>query len=148
MQKVFANSGQVTAKKSLLSLAIAAALCSAAAPGHALGLTTVTGTVAGSYFTPPVNSNNPTLSVASTTVPSTYAGVKVCFDLNGNGACDSNEPYTYTASNGSFRLSSLTAANVIAEISTSALNNGNPVASRNVLRTSAAQIAAAKVSCA
>jgi hypothetical protein len=146
MQKVFTTGGQVTAKKSMLSLAITAALCSAAVPGHALGLTTVTGTVAGSYFTAPVNSNNPALTVASTTVASTYAGAKVCFDLNGNGACDSNEPYTYTASNGSFRLSSLTAANVIAEISTSALNNGNTVASRNVLRVSAAQIAAAKVS--
>ena len=131
MQKPFTASGQMTAKKSLLSVAIAAALCSAAAaPGHALGLTTVTGTVAGSYFTPPVNSNNPALSVASTTVASAYAGAKVCFDLNGNGVCDANEPYTYTASNGSFRLSSLTAANVIAEISTSALNNGNPIASR------------------
>jgi hypothetical protein len=146
MQKTFTAGGHRAARKSILSVAIAAALCSAAIPSYGLGLTTVTGTVAGSLFTPPVNSNNPSSSVASTTVASTYAGAKVCFDLNGNGACDSNEPYTYTASNGSFKLSSLTTANIIAEISTSALNNGSVVTSRNVLRASAAQIAAAKLS--
>ena len=57
MQKSSAWGGQLPAKKSLLSIAIATALFSAAAPSHALGLTTVTGVVAGSYFTPPVNSN-------------------------------------------------------------------------------------------
>jgi len=146
MQKRSKQDGRAVARKTVLSTAIATALCSAVVPAFGLGITVVTGTVAGSYFTPPVNSNSPASSVASKTVASTYAGAKVCFDLNGNGVCDSNEPYTFTASNGSFKLSGTTVANVIAEISTSALNNGNPVASRNVLRASAAQIAAAKTS--
>jgi hypothetical protein len=146
MQKSSAWGGQLPAKKSLLSIAIATALFSAAAPSHALGLTTVTGVVAGSYFTPPVNSNNPANGVASTTAPSVYAGAQVCFDLNNNGICDANEPTTISKSDGTFLLSSLSAGNVIAAISTNATNNGNPVASRAVFRVSAAQIAAAKVS--
>jgi hypothetical protein len=106
----------------------------------------VKGVVAGSYFTPPVNSDNPALSTASTTAASVYAGAKVCFDLNNNGACDATEPSTMSKSDGTFLLTSRTAGNLIAEISTSTTNNGNPVASRDVLRVAAAQIAAATVS--
>jgi hypothetical protein len=122
----------------LLSAAIAAALLGAAASQAAP--VTVRGTVAGSLFTPPVNASNPANSTASTTVASTYAGAKVCFDLNNNGACDANEPNTLTSATGSFQLTSATNANVIAEISTSATNNGSPAAQRLVLRTSAAGI--------
>ncbi len=132
-------------RNTLLSAAIAAALFAAATPAQA-AVTTVTGVVAGSYFTPPVISDSPTAAKASSTVASIYSGAKVCFDLNGNGACDSNEPYTYSSSSGRFTVASATPANVIAEISTSAYNNGNPVTSRNVLRASAAQVAAAKTS--
>jgi len=124
----------------LLSIAIATALFSGA-PSQA-AVVSVKGVVAGSYFTPPVNSNTPALSTASSTVASVYAGAKVCFDLNDNGACDSNEPNTISKGDGSFTLASATASNVVAEISTNATNGGNPVTQRTVFRLSAAQIPA------
>ncbi len=145
MNKILVGSGPLPLRKSLLSVAIATALFSAAAPSQAAPVS-VKGTVAGSYFTPPVNSDNPALSTASSTAASLYAGAKVCFDLNNNGACDSNEPNTISKSDGSFTLTSATAANLIAEISTNATNGGNPVTQRNVFRVAAAQVAAAKVS--
>jgi hypothetical protein len=126
------------ARNTLLSAAIAVALFGAAA-SHAAPVT-VRGTVAGSLFTPPVNAANPANSSAATTVASVYAGAKVCFDLNNNGACDANEPNTLTSATGSFQLTSATNANVIAEISTASTNNGSPVTQRLVLRTSAAGI--------
>jgi len=67
----------------------------------------------------------------------------VCFDLNGNGACDAGEPYTTTSSTGTFKLSSSTLAPLVAEIGTSATNGGNPITSRNVFRVNVAQIQAA-----
>ncbi len=141
---------QSPAKHYLLSVGLATALLSTAVPSQA-ALVSVKGVVAGAYFTPPVNSGYPAgstagpPSMAAITLPSVYAGAKVCFDLNNNGACDSNEPYTTSRSDGSFTLVSATAANVIAEISTNATNGGNPVTQRNVLRVAAAQIAAAAV---
>jgi len=32
-------------------------------------------------------------------------GAKVCLDINSNNTCDSNEPYTTTANDGSYSLS-------------------------------------------
>jgi len=134
-------------RPSLVSMAVAAALLSAAAGSEAATApVAVRGVVAGAYFTPPVNATNPANSTASTTVPSVYAGAKVCFDLNNNGACDPGEPNTLTRSDGSFLLSSVTPANVIAEVSTSAMNNGNAVTQRTVFRVAAAQVAASTVS--
>ena len=144
MIKSFLAPEQLPLRNSLLSVAIAAALLSSA-PSQALPVS-VKGVVAGSYFTPPVNSDNPALSTAASTVASLYAGAKVCFDLNNNGICDSNEPNTISKTDGSFTLTSATAANLIAEVSTNATNGGNPVTQRNVFRVAAAQIAAAKVS--
>ncbi len=146
MHKKFMSPEQLPLRKSLLSVAIATALFSASAPSQAAAPVSVKGVVAGSYFTAPVNSDNPALSTASSTAASVYAGAKVCFDLNNNGACDANEPNTLSRSDGSFALVSSSAANLIAEISTSATNNGNPVTQRTVLRVAAAQIAASATS--
>jgi hypothetical protein len=141
MSKDLIVTEQAPLRNTVLSLAIAAALCTAAAPSHA-AITVARGVVAGSLFTPPVNSDNPALSRASTTVASVYAGAKVCFDLNNNGACDANEPSTLTKSDGTFALASATTSNLIAEISTNASNGGSPVTQRDVLRISSAQVAA------
>jgi hypothetical protein len=130
---------------SVLSLAIAAALFSVAAPSHA-AITTVRGVVAGSLFTPPVNSNSPAQSTPSSTVASVYAGAKVCFDLNNDGICEANEPTTTSAANGSFALSTATPANLIAEISTSTTMGNVQMTHRDVLRVSSAQIAASATS--
>ena len=133
-------------RASLISSAVASALLMAYAPSFAATApVTVKGVVAGSYFTPPVNSDTPSASTASSTVASVYQGAKVCFDTNDNGVCDAGEPSAVTKSDGSFLLSSRTAANLIAEIPTTATNGGNPVTQRNVLRVSADQIAAATV---
>ena len=43
-------------------------------------------------FTPPVFADTAAASSASSTAASVYAGATVCFDLNGNGACDPGEP--------------------------------------------------------
>ena len=132
---------QPALRNSVLSIAIATALFSASAPSVA-GTTTVRGVVAGSLFTPPVNSNSPALSTPSSTVASVYANAKVCFDLNNDGICESNEPSTTSASNGSFALSTPTPANLIAQISTSTTMGNIQMSRRNVLRLSSAQIAA------
>ncbi len=130
-------------RKSLVSVAVAAALLSVAATSQAAAPQIVKGTVAGTLFTPPVNSANPAQSSAGVTVPSVYAGAKVCFDLNNNGACDAGEPSTTTSATGSFQLISAKPGNVIAEISTAATNGGQPVTQRNVFRVSSQQIAEA-----
>jgi hypothetical protein len=139
-------SGQLPLRNSLLSVAVATALFSAAAPSGAAMPVLVRGVVAGTYYTPPVNSGTPSTSTASTTVASVYAGAKVCFDLNNNGVCDTTEPNTVSKSDGSFSLTSATAGNLIAEISTNATNGGNPVAQRTVFRIGAAQVAASTTS--
>jgi len=131
-------------RASVISAAVASALFIAYSPAHAATApVSVKGVVAGSYFTPPVNSNNPALSTASSTVASVYQSAKVCFDINNNGVCDAGEPSTTTKSDGSFLLSSVTPGPLVAEISTTALNGGHPVTQRNVFRVAADQIAAA-----
>ncbi|MDB6010758.1 MAG: hypothetical protein JWL65_3008 [Gammaproteobacteria bacterium] len=138
------SSGKLSLRRSLVSVAVATALFSTAA--HAASPVMVRGVVAGALFTPPVNATNPASSTAGVTVPSVYAGAKVCFDLNNNGVCDAGEPSTTTSSTGSFVLTSPTPATVIAVIPTTATNGGQPVAQRNVFRTSAAQVAASRIS--
>ncbi len=146
MQSSAKLSGQFPVGNSVLSAAIAAALFSSA-PGHAAPAPVVVkGVVAGTYFTPPVNSDNPAAARASSTVASVYSGAKVCFDLNDNGACDDGEVSTTSKSDGSFQLSSRTAAPLVAEISVNATNNGNVLTQRTVFRLAADQIAAATVS--
>jgi hypothetical protein len=125
---------------------VAAAVASALALGSASAFASVSivqGVVGGAYFTAPVFADTAAASSPASTVASVYAGAKVCFDLNGNGACDANEPYTTTSSTGSFKLSSSTLAPLVAEISTSATNGGNALSSRNVFRVNVAQIQAA-----
>src|SRR6185312_16092219 len=92
-------SERLRARKSLISIAVSAALLAATGVATAAPVV-VKGSVAGTLFTPPVNSDDPTLSQASSTVASVYAGAKVCFDLNNNGACDANEPNTLSKADG------------------------------------------------
>lgn len=108
----------------------------------AFAVSIVQGVVGGAYFTPPVLADTAAASSPASTVASVYAGATVCFDLNNNGACDPGEPSTTTSSTGSFKLSSSTLAPLVAEIGTSATNNGNPITTRNVFRVNAAQIQA------
>ncbi len=151
MQKVSHTGGQLPVKRSLLSLAVAGVLLSGSFGAQAAVV--VKGVVAGSYFNPPVVSNIPYqtpavagMSTPSSTVASVYQNAKVCFDLNGNGACDASEPYGMTASNGDFEIAGATLAPLVAEISTASTNNGNPVASRTVFRLPTDTITAASVS--
>jgi hypothetical protein len=145
MYKGFIGLEPAPLRNSVLSIAIATALFSASAPSQA-AMTTVHGVVAGSLFTPPVNSNNPASSKGSSTVASVYAGAKVCFDLNNDGICEANEPNTLSRSDGTFTLASLTPANLIAEIPTGTTMGTVQTMQRNVLRLSSAQIAASSSS--
>ncbi len=131
-------------RPTLVAVAVASALavCSTSALAS---VSIVKGVVGGAYFTPPVIADTAAASAGSSTVPSAYQGAKVCFDLNDNGVCDANEPFTMTASGGSFQLSSKTAAPLVAEISTSALNGGHAVTARNSFRVKLDQVAAATV---
>jgi Phosphoesterase family len=126
--------------KVAVAVASALALCSASAFASN---SIVQGVVGGANFTPPVFADTAAASSPASTVASVYAGAKVCFDLNGNGACDPNEPFTTTSATGSFKLSSSTLAPLVAEISTSATNGGSAVSSRNVFRVHVEQIQAA-----
>jgi hypothetical protein len=129
-------------RPSLIAATVAStlALCSTSAFA---AQSLVKGHVGGAYFTPPVFADTAAASSPASTVASVYQGAIVCFDLNGNGVCDSGEPYTTTAADGSFTLSSKTLAPLVAQIGTTATNNGNAVTSRNVFRVNVAQISAA-----
>ena len=142
MNTVFSQASGRGFKFSAVSAAIIGAVVAVAAPA-ANAAVTVRGVVAGSYYVPPVNSNNPANSVASSTTASVYAGAVVCFDNLGTGSCV-GQPSVTTNSAGAFLLSSRTVAPLIAQIPTSATNGGNAVTQRLVLSASAAQITAAQ----
>ncbi|HTY51209.1 MAG TPA: alkaline phosphatase family protein [Steroidobacteraceae bacterium] len=131
-----------TPRPSSVAAAVAStlALCSTSAFAS---VSIVKGVVGGALFTPPVFADTAAASSPASTVASVYAGATVCFDLNGNGACDPGEPSTTTSSTGAFQLSSPTLAPLVAQISTSATNNGQAITSRNVFRANVAQIQAA-----
>jgi len=123
-------------RPSKVAAAVAGVLALSSASAFANSI--VEGVVGGAQFTPPVFADTAAASAASSTAATVYAGAKVCFDLNGNGACDLNEPSTITSSTGSFKLSSSTLASLVAEI------GGAPgTAGRTVFRANAAQIQAA-----
>jgi len=124
------------------SVASTLALCS---PAAFAAQSLVKGVVGGAYFTAPVFADTAAASAPSSTSASVYQGVKVCFDLNDNGVCDSGEPYTTTGADGGFTLVSKTLAPLVAEIGTSATNNGHAVTSRNVFRVKQDQISAVTV---
>jgi hypothetical protein len=128
-------------RPSLIAIAVASALTLASTASlAATAPVAVKGVVAGSFFNPPVISDNPATATASSTVASVYTGAKVCFDVNNNGICDAGEPTTTSKADGSFLLISATAAPLVAEISTTATNGGHAVTERNVFRVSAAQV--------
>jgi hypothetical protein len=146
MHNISRVSNSVSFRASIISVAVAGALLSVSAPSFSTTApVSVRGVVAGSYFTPPVNSNNPAASTASSTVASVYQSVKVCFDANDNGVCDAGETSTTTKSDGTFLLSSRSPGPLVAEISTTSTNGGHPVTQRTVFRVAADQIAAATV---
>jgi hypothetical protein len=148
-KKCASNSGVATHSKSLVAIAVAAALMGAAAPGRAATPVVIKGVVSGTLFTPPVISNSPSASMPPTTVASTYAGATVCVDLNANGQCDQGEPSTTSKSDGSFLLGipgADSGTNLVAMIPTTATNSGSPVTQRLVFRVNPGQITAATVS--
>jgi hypothetical protein len=129
-------------RRPLLAIAVLSALGGASMPAQAaLGGVTVRGTVGGTLFTPPVAATSPAQSRASSTVASLYQNAKVCFDANGNGACDATEASALTKADGTFLLSARTGGPLIAEVSTASLNNGQAVKQRMVLRVAAEQVA-------
>ena len=134
---------QLPGRRSLVSMAVASALLLSCASSYAENHpeNVIKGIVAGSYFTAPVNSDNPAESTASSTVASVYKGAKVCVDSNDNGLCDKGEASTTTKKDGSFVLNSHKSGPLVAEISTQATNAGKPVTQRNVFRAAAEQIA-------
>jgi hypothetical protein len=138
------NSNLKTLRPSLVAATVAStlALCSTSAFA---AQSLVKGVVGGAYFNAPVFADTAAASSGSSTVASVYQGAKVCFDLNDNGVCDSGEPFTTTGADGSFTLASKTLAPLVAEISTTATNNGHVITSRNVFRVKQDQIAAATV---
>jgi len=97
---------------------------------------TLSGVVAGSYFTPPAG------PAASNTAASYYEGARVCVDLNNDGVCGPGETSAATDAKGAFVLKGAPAGPIAAEISTSSKNNGHPVMQRVVFRASRDQVAA------
>ena len=96
-RKLHMQSHFKTLRPSRVAVAVAStlALCSTSAFAS---VSIVKGVVGGALFTPPVFADTAAASSASSTAASVYAGVTVCFDLNGNGVCDPGEPSTTTSS--------------------------------------------------
>lgn len=147
MQSFFPVVNSGTYRISRVSAAVAMALLSLSSITQAAtGPVTVKGVVAGSFFKPPVISDNPAMAKASATSSSVYKSAKVCFDSNDNAICDAGEISTLTKEDGSFLISSRSLAPLVAEISTNSTNNGQPVTQRLVLRAVADQISSGIVS--
>src|SRR5215469_2779884 len=97
---------------------------------------TLSGVVAGSYFTPPAG------PAASNTTASYYEGAKVCVDLNNDGACGPGETSAATDAKGAFVLKGAAVGPITAELTTASKNNGHPVLRGVVFRASRDQVAA------
>ena len=71
-----------------------------------------------------------------------YQGAKVCSDVNDDGKCEAGEAAATTDAAGRFTLFTTSAAPVIADIGTGAVNtaNGSPNPNRDVFRTAGAQL--------
>jgi hypothetical protein len=131
-----------TPRPTQFATAVASVLALGSASSFA-AVAIVQGVVGGAYYAPPVFPDTAPASSLASAVPSVYAGATVCFDLNGNGVCDPGEPSTTSSATGSFKLSSSTLAPLVAQIGSSATNNGNAITSRYVFRANVAQIQAA-----
>ena len=94
----------------------------------------IKGVVTSSAFKPG-SATDPTI------LPGYYQGALVCVDANNNGKCDASENPVKTDSKGHFTLPVASAAPIIADIGTDAVNTatGAKVSSRIVLRASVAQ---------
>jgi hypothetical protein len=136
MQSV-SHPSRLPVRSSLVSIAVAAALFCAYSSSEAAVPVIARGVVAGSLFTPS------TTTVPASSAASHYSGAKVCFDLNNNGVCDTGEPSAVTNAIGAYQLMSAKAAALVAEIPTTATNNGHAVTQRVVLRATQDQVAEA-----
>jgi hypothetical protein len=126
-------------KRLLMVAAVVAASVFAAASFSSQGTVTpatLSGVVAGSYFTPPAG------PVASSTTASYYEGAKVCVDRDNDGVCGLGEPAATTNAKGAFVLTGATVGPITAEISTASKNNGHLVMRRVAFRASRDQVAA------
>jgi Phosphoesterase family len=96
---------------------------------------TFSGTVAASGFVPGNTTGDPTIKAGY------FTGATVCVDTTGNGTCSG--PGTTTDAAGHFTLTTSSAGQLIADVSTKASNTatGTTVPSHMILRASAAQIA-------
>lgn len=138
-------------RPSLVAAAVASALATGAASAATMSI--AAGTVGGAQFTQPTFADSASASAGSSTTATTYAGVTVFYDLNGNGQLDAGEPSTTTDANGNYKLVSTKGiADVVALIPASnpslstvstytTTNSTSPAAV--VLRASGAQVAAA-----
>ncbi|MBT2790088.1 alkaline phosphatase family protein [Paraburkholderia strydomiana] len=108
---------------------------SSSSAGNAQPQQTLAGVVVAAAYVPGNTTGNPTMKAGY------YSGATVCFDSNGDGACDSET--ATTDANGHFTLKTTGTGQLIADVSTKAKNtaNGQTVASHMILRASAAQIA-------
>jgi hypothetical protein len=94
----------------------------------------IRGVVSGVTFTPPVDSTAPS------SAPSYYRTARVCADVNDNAVCDPSEPSAMTDIAGQFFLRA-PAATLVADVTTTSLNNGQPVDSHVVFRAAVDAIA-------
>ncbi|MDB5988777.1 MAG: hypothetical protein JWQ10_180 [Herbaspirillum sp.] len=123
---------------SLASLAAAVTVLATFGGGSSNALASsgvsIKGVVTSSAFKPG-STTDPTI------LPGYYQGALVCVDANNNGKCDAGENPVKTDSKGNFTLPLASAAPIIADIGTDAVNTatGAKVSSRIVLRASAAQ---------
>lgn len=73
------------------------------------------------------------VTLAGAVIDGYIVGATVCLDLNGNGACDSGEPTTTSGANGAYSLTApagtdLTNLHVLANVPTTAIDGGVPIA--------------------
>lgn len=139
------NNKTAAFRRSVLSAAVAGAILASTGALANTAPLTIHGVVAGSHFTAPVNSDNPSTATASSTTAAVYQNAKVCFDANNNAACDTGEVFTHTNSTGAFLLTGAAGVPLAAEIGTASTNNGNAVAARVNFRVHKDQIAALTV---
>jgi Phosphoesterase family len=102
---------------------------------RALAPVNLRGVVSGVFFVPPAGSTPPS------TASSYYRGAKVCVDLDDNGVCDAGEPSATTDIAGQFFLRAPASGPLLADVTTTALNNGVTVDKHVVFRASVEAIA-------
>ncbi|WNC92574.1 alkaline phosphatase family protein [Paraburkholderia sp. FT54] len=121
----------------LTSIAAACVLAACGGNNDITPTSTISGVVASAGFVPGSTTGDPTLKAGY------YAGATVCVDANGNGRCDGSEAVATTDATGHFTLTTSGTGQLIADVSTKAINTATGAAapSHMILRASAAQLA-------